>query len=136
MAAPGVANMNVKCWLRYQYVDFDPNEEFILTSIANGPYGSTIAVLQDDGNAFLKVIGVLDKRDAERLNHLARPQLQGNFRPRGGPRVGSRFAPDVVSVSLSPFSPQYQNTYPPNYGHVAGPHGGRAYITLRIVYHT
>jgi len=97
------------------------HDNVILASISNGPYGNTIAVVKEDPvNCYVQLIGTLDKRDSERLNHLATPALGGAFRPRGGPRVGSRFAPFVHQAFVSPFSPQFNNTYPPNYGQ-AGP---------------
>ena len=57
--------------------------------------GAYIGIVEDDGpggngQSYLRVIGTLDQRDSERINHVARPQLAGAFRPRGGPRVGSR----------------------------------------------
>ena len=111
----------------------------ILSAMSNGPYGKTVAVFAEDPGpnmqSYLRMIGTLDKRDAKRLNHVARPQLAGAFRPRGGPRIGSRFCPDVVSATVSNFSPQYNNSNPPNYGVLPpGPGGNnRPYVMLRVV---
>ena len=125
MAAPGVRTLNLKCSLRYQHCTWGRND---LKRLSNGPYGTTVAVFAEDPGpnmqSYLRMIGTLDKRDAERLNHVARPQLAGAFRPRGGPRIGSRFCPDVVSATVSNFSPQYNNANPPNYGFCLPVQGG------------
>ena len=99
-------------------------------------------MFQDDdgpggaGQSYLRMIGVLDSVSAERINHRARPQLHGAFRPRGGPRIGSRFCPDVVEATVSNFSPTWQG-YPGGYGN--GPVVGgtrRPFITLAVVCRT
>ena len=132
-------NLNVRCYLRYQHCNIQHGDDVILSAISNGPYGTTVGVFQYDygpggnGQAYFRMIGTLDPRDAERINHIARPQLMGAFRPRGGPRVGSRFCPDIVEATVSQFSPVY-NGYPPNYGRLP-PAGGttRPYLTLSVV---
>ena len=90
--------------------------------------------------SYLRMIGTLDQRDAERINSIARPQLAGAWRPRGGPRVGSRFCPDIQSATISPFSPQYVNGYPPNFGVLpAGPGAAgtrKPYVTIAVVCRT
>ena len=139
MAAYALQNMNLRCYLRYQHVNVNHGDPMILSSLSNSTYGTTVGVFQEEdgpldpagnplGQSYLRLIGTLDKRDAERLNDIARAQNFGG-RPRGGPRIGSRFCPDVESCEVSPFSPQY-NGYPPGYGVVPGPHGGKPYILL------
>ena len=98
MAAPaaGFQTINARCYLRFQHCNIQHGDDVILSCTSNGPYGNQIVVLQEDdgpggnGQSYLRVIGTLDQRDSERINHVARPQLAGAFRPRGGPRVGSR----------------------------------------------
>ena len=112
--------------LQYQHCNIRHGDELILSALSNGPYGTTVGVFQEDmgpnDQSYLRMIGTLDQRDAERINSIARPQLAGAWRPRGGPRVGSRFCPDIQSATISPFSPQYVNGYPPNFGVLpAGP---------------
>ena len=137
-----VQNLNVRCFLRYQHCNLQHGDHVILSALSNGPYGTTVGVFQEDdgpaggGQSFLRLIGTLHPRDAERINHIARPQLAGAFRPRGGPRCGSRFCPDIQEATISQFSPQYVNTYPPNYGVLGGAvpgAGNRPYILLRVV---
>ena len=142
-AAPGLRTLRLRCYLRYQHCNINHNDECMLAAISNGPMGTTIGVFQEDPGpnpqSFLRLIGTIYAPDAERLNHLARPQLMGAFRPRGGPRLGSRFMPDVVSVTVSPFSPVYPNTYPPGYGVLPAPGAGntrRPYIMLEVVVRT
>ena len=139
-AAPGLLNLRLRCNLRYQHCNINHNDEVIFSAISNGPMGTTIGVFQEDPGpnqqSFLRMIGTLYHVDAERLCHRARPQLMGAFRPRGGPRIGSRFCPDVVSATVSPFSPVYPNTYPPGYGVLPAPGAGntrRPYIMLDVV---
>ena len=133
-------NVDVHCWLRYQHSNIQRGDEMILSAISNGPWGTTIGVFQEDdnpnGQSYLRMIGTIDARDSERINHTARAQQFGG-QPRGGPRIGSRFCPDIVSAVVSPFSPQYINTYPPNYGLL--PPGGptrRPHVILRVTCRT
>ena len=135
--------INARCFLRYQHCNVRQGDEVIPSAISNGPYGATVGVFQEDdgpaggGQSYLRMIGTLDQRDAERINHVARPQLAGGFRPRGGPRIGRRFCPDIQSTTISPFSPQYVNAYPPNYGVLpAGPPAAgsrKPYVTKAVV---
>ena len=135
-----VRTIRLRCNLRYQHCNINRGDEVVLSSISNGPMGTTVGVFQEDPGpnrqSFIRMIGTLHYPDAERLNHRARPQLQGFFRPRGGPRVGSRFCPDVVSATVSQFSPVYPNTYPGVYGVLPAPGAGntrRPYIMLDVV---
>ena len=133
--------LNCRVWLRYQHQNIHHGDEVILSAISNNPGGTTIGVFQEDdgpldpagnplGEAFLRCIGTLDRNDTERINATARPQLAGAFRPRGGPRIGSRFAPSIQSATVANFSPQYN-------GHVGqGPHGARPYVLISCVCRT
>ena len=141
MAAPGHRDLNVKCYLRYQYCNIDHGNVTFLSSLSNGPYGSTIGVFQieedanGDESSYVRLIGTLDPRDSERINEVARPRIGGVARPRGGPRIGSRYCPDIEEVVVSQFSPTYSNRYPPNGGFIAGMPGAggrKAYILLRV----
>ena len=130
--------INVKCYLRYQQHDLQMGDELILVATSNHAGGTTVLVVQEDktGNdqAFLKVIGTLEQRDVNRLNHTARAQNNGNFQSRAGPRVGSRYMPDIRSAVVAPFSPTYNNAYPANYGLIAGAAGAggrKPYIDIR-----
>ena len=134
----GIQVIHVKCFLRYQQHDIQHGDEMILVATSNHAGGTTVLVVQEDksGNpqAYLKVIGTLDTRDVHRISGTARSQNGGAFQSRAGPRVGSRYMPDVRACTVAPFSPQYHNQYPPNYGHIGGlvgPPGGRPYILLR-----
>jgi hypothetical protein len=141
--------INAKCWLRFQHCDIRHGDDVILSAISNGPYGSTVGVFQEDdgpldaagnplGQSYLRMIGTLDQRDSERINFTSRAQQFGG-RPRGGPRVGSRFCPDIESAVIAPTSPQYfgANAYPPDFGRL--PPGGmtrRPYVLVRVVCRT
>ena len=129
-------NLNVRCWLRYQHQNIHHGDGVILSVISNHASGTTVGVFQEDdgpggqGQSFLRLIGTLDKNDVERLNTTARPQLAGAFRPRGGARVGARFAPDIADAVISNFSPQFNN-------YVGGlPHGQRPYVLITVVCRT
>ena len=130
-----VQTINARCYLRYQHCNIRRGDEVILSALSNGPYGTTVGCFQfDDDEAYLRMIGTLDSRDSERINHVARPQLGGGFRPRGGPRTGSRFCPSVAEARISANSVQYINTYPPEFGRL--PAGGRPYVTVSVVCRT
>ena len=109
----------------------------ILSVISNHAGGTTVGVFQEDdgpggaGQAFLRLVGTLDRNDVERINTQARPQIAAGARGRGGPRVGSRMAiPDVQTATVSPFSPQYN-------GYVGiGPHAARPYVLLTVACRT
>ena len=126
--------LNCRVWLRYQHQHISHGDEMILSVISNHSGGTTVAVLQEDdgpggaGQAMLRVIGTLDRNDMERINTVARPQVAGGHRARGGPRVGARMAiPDLRQCAVSNFSPQYN-------GYVGqGPHGAKPYVLLSVV---
>ena len=136
--------LNLRCYIRYNYHDIQHGDEMVLSVINNSSYGTQVGVFQvprgNRSQAYLRLVGVLDSRDSERLNHTARSQAAGFNQGRGGPRVSARNQPDVESCRISQFSPQYINTYPPNYGVLpaGGPAGAPAgnkkpYITLEVV---
>ena len=134
----GIQVIHVKCFLRYQQHDIQHGDEMILVATSNHAGGTTVLVVQEDksGNpqSYLKVIGTLDRRDVHRISGEARSQNGGAFQSRAGPRVGSRYMPDLRECTVAANSPQYHNQYPPNYGHIGGlvgPPGGRPYILLR-----
>lgn len=139
----GVQTVHARVFLRYGHHNIHHGDQMILSALSNSPYGTTVGVFQEDmgpnDQQYLKCIGILDHRDSERINHIARPQLGGAFRPRGGPRVHSRFMPDIASAEVSNFSPQYNNTYPANYGLLPGGPGvgnRKPYIMLNVVCRT
>ena len=137
----GREELRVRCYLRYQMHNLLTDDPLILCATSNHAGGTTVLVLQEDtgprSQSYLKVIGTLDQRDSERINDTARPQNGGAHQSRGGPRIGSRFQPDIESARVSQFSPHYNNTYPANYGVLpAGPVGVlrllRAVINLLV----
>ena len=131
--------LNVRCYLRYQQHDVQHGDDMMLVATSNHAGGTTVLVVQEDksGNLqqYLKVIGVLDTRDVHRISGTARSQNGGAFQSRAGPRVGSRYMPDVESATVAAFSPTYNNQYPANFGMIAGAPGAggrKPYIMIRV----
>ena len=65
----------------------------MLINTSNGPYGNQVLAVQAGRNpggvgrqrqSYHKVIGVVDQRDSEKINHIARKQAGGNGKNRGG----------------------------------------------------
>ena len=141
----GITHLEVKVWLRYQQHNLQTGDEIMLINSSNGPYGNQVLAVQKGRNpplgpqrqSYHKVIGVVDQRDTERINHHARKQAGGNGRNRGGVLTGNRFMPDIDRCTVSHFSPHYANQYPHDYGRLApaNAHEGsrRPYILLRVI---
>ena len=121
----------------------------MLINTSNGPYGNQVLAVQAGRNpggvgpqrqSYHKVIGVVDQRDAERINHIARKQAGGNGKNRGGVLTGNRFMPDIDICEISQFSPHYNNQYPAFYGLLppAAAHQGsrKPYALLSVICRT
>lgn len=132
--------------LRYQFHDLHHGDEVILSTISNYATGNVVGVFKIEANqAYLKLIGTIDKYALEHINAIARSQKRVRIPPgpggawgrprgpqRGGARVGSNFAPDIATAHISPAGDQLTG-YPPNYGR---PGPGQIEIILDVMCRT